>query len=83
MIQEKPERVMAIGDSVIDAEMFFSSGCNILIFTPSQIGRRIELSRRNDLSMLLGNVTAILVSDSLEPLVDLIKKHRNAGCLTD
>lgn len=73
----RDEQIMVVGDSIVDASMMRPNGFNILLIPPNETNTQIDSFRRNNLSVMLENVTAVLVSDSLQPLVDLIKIHRN------
>lgn len=68
--------LLVVGDSVVDIHMMHEGGFNVLILPPTEADRKLRDFRENNLSGMWARLTAILVSDSLQPLVDLINLRR-------
>ncbi len=64
------------GDSIVDASMMHPDGFNVLIFPCNEKNRDLAEFRANSLAAIWNRLTAILVSDSLVPLVETITTAR-------
>ena len=72
----REDELMVLGDSIVDAEMMVPGGFNVLIIPPGEADKKLAGFRNGNLVQMWDRLTAILFSDSLLPLVDLIKMSR-------
>ncbi len=72
----QPPNILSIGDSIVDLDMMPDNGFNVLLLPPGEANRKLAAFRDNHLAAMWGKLTIILVSDSLMPLVDLIRESR-------
>lgn len=70
------EELMVVGDSVVDAAMMRPGGFNVMIMPPGESDKRIVEFRENHLPAMWDRLTLILQTDSLVPLVELIRTAR-------
>lgn len=70
--------IIVVGDSVVDVHMMRDDTFNVLVVPPSELDRRIQDFRENNLSAMWDRITMILANDSLEPLVALLQKTRQS-----
>jgi phosphoserine phosphatase len=76
LVGDPPHFFLSIGDSIVDIEMMPENGFNVLIMPPGEANKKLAAFRRNHLATMFNKLTMILVSDSLLPLVDLIRQAR-------
>lgn len=72
----KEEEILVVGDSIVDVHMMHPEGFNVLLIPPSESEKKLRDSRENNLASMWNNLSMILVSDRLMPLVDLIMHER-------
>jgi len=72
----KPHEVFAIGDAVTDIEMMQPDGFNVLLMPKNDHDAKWVAFRRNHLPTLWPKITMILVSDTLNTMVELINMAR-------
>lgn len=70
------QELMVVGDSIVDAAMMRPGGFNVMIMPPGESDKRIVEFRENHLPAMWDRLTVILQSDSLLPLVELIRAAR-------
>jgi phosphoserine phosphatase len=68
--------LLVLGDSIVDAEMMQPGGLNLLIIPPDEADKKLEAFRNGHLAEMWDRLTAILLSNSLMPLVGLIEMAR-------
>ena len=71
-----PAQTLIIGDTIFDVDMMQEGTFNILIIPPAEADKRLAGFRNGTLSHMWPKLTAILYSDSLMPLVELIELER-------
>lgn len=76
LVGDPPPFFLSIGDSIVDIKMMPENGFNVLIMPPGEANKKLAAFRRNHLAAMFDKLTMILVSDSLLPLVDLIRRAR-------
>ena len=73
------DRLLVLGDSTVDVHMMRpDGGVNVLIVPPTEGDKKLKDFRDNNLQSMWGNLTLILVSDDLTPLVNLIQEACSA-----
>jgi len=70
------DQLLVVGDSVVDVHMMHPRGFNILIVPRAEADKKLAGFRTNGIGVMWDRLTAILVSDSLQPLVELIERAR-------
>ncbi|HAU65775.1 TPA: hypothetical protein DCW61_00320 [Candidatus Uhrbacteria bacterium] len=65
--------LLVVGDSVVDVHMMGKNSFNVLIVPPSELDRRLADFREGNLLTMWDRITLILASDSLVPLLNLLK----------
>ncbi len=71
------EEMLVVGDSVVDVEMMHPGGLNILVMPCKEANKKLTAFRNGNLAGMWPKLTAILYSDSLMPLVELIELGRS------
>ncbi len=70
------QELMVVGDSIVDAAMMHPDGFNVMIMPPGESDKRLTEFRENHLPAMWDRLTLILQSDSLLPLVELVRVAR-------
>lgn len=78
MAQIPETHLLVLGDSAVDATMMYPNSFNVLILPLGEKDDRISAYRLRHIPDMWDRLTLILQSDSLLPLVQLIKSARNS-----
>ncbi len=70
-----PSRALALGDSPVDLSMMRPGNIGVLVVPRKDEDRVRDRYRRDGLARMWPSISAVLVSDSLEPLVELRRKQ--------
>lgn len=70
------EELLILGDTIFDADMMQPRSFNVLIVPPGETDQKLNDFRNGNLAYMWDRLTMILISDSLMPLVELIRQAR-------
>lgn len=76
LAEVQEHELLVMGDSINDFDMMLEKSLNILLIPPAEIDERLIAFRRGYLKHMWPRLSAILVSNSLFPLVEFILDSR-------